>query len=85
MKASYAKIMDDEDIQALCNQVKDLVIEKLVKDDVIVCKEDYSVETDYLVILAKKGFWGAHWDHFWGLEDSKSRQLRVIRVQHSNK
>lgn len=71
--------MTDKEVQKLSNTVKELLLERLEKDNLLKEKE---LADKYVVILAQKGWFGRAIDKLWGLKpDENNFRIVILSVK----
>ncbi len=62
------------------NQLKEIFLEKMVKEEQIT-NEQKDKMNDYCIVIAEKSFFGKLWDKiYWKGDDADSMSITVVKV-----
>lgn len=69
-------LMTPNELTKLANQVKEVYLQELVKDDNSITQEHADWMNQYTIIISEKGYFGKMWDKLYG----KGKDETVITV-----
>jgi len=61
-----------------CNNVKEVFLQKMIKEEQIT-QEQFDNMNEYAVVICEKTFFGKIWDRLWK-DDNKAVKIMVVKV-----